>query len=79
MKKEKAKKRQKDCYEDTAEDLAAVDGALGQVARGETANEIDVEAAFARLQISRSPTPCTPLVVLHVRHASRKPLEHDEL
>ena len=38
MTKEKAKRRQKDCYEATAEALAAVDEAIGQVTRGETAN-----------------------------------------
>jgi uncharacterized protein (DUF433 family) len=35
-------------YEATAEELAAVDQALGQIARGERACESEVEAAFAR-------------------------------
>ena len=41
---------ERESYEASAEELAAVDEALGQVARGERASESDVEAAFARFR-----------------------------
>jgi hypothetical protein len=37
-------------YHATAEELAAIDEALGQVARGEVASREEVEAAFAKFR-----------------------------
>jgi hypothetical protein len=37
-------------YDATPDELAAIDEALGQVARGETATKEEVEAAFARFR-----------------------------
>jgi len=37
-------------YDATPEELAAIDEALGQVARGELATKEEVEAAFARFR-----------------------------
>jgi hypothetical protein len=37
-------------YHATPEELAAIDKALGQVARGEIASEEEVEAAFAKFR-----------------------------
>jgi hypothetical protein len=37
-------------YRATPEELAAIDEALGQVARGEVASKEDVEAAFAKFR-----------------------------
>jgi uncharacterized protein (DUF433 family) len=41
---------ERESYEATAEELAAVDEAFGQVIRGERASESEVEAAFARFR-----------------------------
>jgi hypothetical protein len=37
-------------YHATPEDLAAIDEALGQVARGEVASQEEIEAAFAKFR-----------------------------
>ncbi len=37
-------------YNATAEELAAIDEALGQVARGEVASKEEIEAAFAKFR-----------------------------
>ena len=37
-------------YDATPEELAAIDEALGQVARGDTASKEEVEAAFAKFR-----------------------------
>jgi len=37
-------------YHATPEELAAIDEALGQVARGEVASEEEIEAAFAKFR-----------------------------
>lgn len=41
---------EQESYEATAEELAVVDEALAQIARGERASESEVEAAFARFR-----------------------------
>jgi hypothetical protein len=42
--------RRKGVYQVTAEELHAIDEALGQLARGEVASEEEVEAAFAKFR-----------------------------
>ena len=42
--------RRSGAYSATPEELAAIDEALGQVARGEVASEQEIEAAFAKFR-----------------------------
>jgi hypothetical protein len=42
--------RQQGVYHPTTEELAAIDEALGQVARGEVASNEEIEAAFAKFR-----------------------------
>jgi len=41
-----------DAYRASPEELAAIDAALAEAARGEFASEADVEAAFARFRLA---------------------------